>query len=44
VAALAVALAFPDRFGDYLPSFMQPLVQGPQLVLQDMAILLRSGE
>jgi hypothetical protein len=34
VAALAVALAFPDRFGDYLPGFMQPLVQGPQLVLQ----------
>ena len=34
VAALAVAFAFPDRFGDYLPGFMQPLVQGPQLVLK----------
>jgi protein-export membrane protein SecD len=34
VAALAVALAFPDRFGDYLPDFLQPSVEGgPQLVL-----------
>jgi preprotein translocase subunit SecD len=35
VAALAVAFAFPARFGDYLPGFMQESVQGgPQLVLQ----------
>src|SRR5215467_14883774 len=35
VAAVAVVLAFPDRFGDYLPDFLQPSVQGgPQLVLQ----------
>jgi preprotein translocase subunit SecD len=34
IAAFAVVFAFPDRFGDYLPGFMQPLVQGPQLVLQ----------
>src|SRR5262245_3134806 len=35
VAALAVAFAFPNRFGDYLPGFMQESVQGgPQLVLQ----------
>jgi preprotein translocase subunit SecD len=34
-AALAVAFAFPARFGDYLPGFMQESVQGgPQLVLQ----------
>jgi protein-export membrane protein SecD len=34
VAALAVALAFPDRFGDYLPEVLQPSVEGgPQLVL-----------
>jgi protein-export membrane protein SecD len=34
VAALAVALAFPDRFADYLPEILQPSVQGgPQLVL-----------
>jgi preprotein translocase subunit SecD len=34
VAALAVVLAFPDRFGDYLPEILQPSVQGgPQLVL-----------
>ena len=35
VAALAVALAFPDRFGDYLPGFMQPSAQdGPQLLIE----------
>src|SRR5215831_6785424 len=35
VAGFAIALAFPDRFGDYLPDFLQPSVQGgPQLVLQ----------
>ena len=34
VAALAVALAFPDRFGDYLPEVLQPSVEGgTQLVL-----------
>src|SRR5215467_15431216 len=34
-AALVVAVAFPDRFGDYLPGFMQPSVSGgPQLVLR----------
>jgi preprotein translocase subunit SecD len=34
VAALAVALAFPDRFADYLPEILQPSVEGgPQLVL-----------
>ena len=34
VAALAVAFAFPDRFGDYLPEVLQPSVEGgPQLVL-----------
>src|SRR4051812_42843885 len=34
VAALAVALAFPDRFADYLPGALQPSVEGgPQLVL-----------
>jgi preprotein translocase subunit SecD len=34
VAALAVALAFPDRFADYLPEVLQPSVKGgPQLVL-----------
>jgi len=33
VAALAVVLAFPDRFGDYLPDFLQPVQGGPQLVL-----------
>src|SRR5215467_13491349 len=34
VAALAVVLAFPDRFGDYLPDFLQPVQGGPQLVLR----------
>jgi len=35
VAALAVVVAFPDRFGDYLPGFVQSSVQGgPQVVLQ----------
>jgi protein-export membrane protein SecD len=35
VAALTVVLALPDRFGDYLPGFMQSSVQrGPELVLQ----------
>jgi protein-export membrane protein SecD len=34
VAAVAVALAFPDRFADYLPEVLQPSVEGgPQLVL-----------
>jgi len=34
VAVLAVALAFPDRFADYLPEVLQPSVEGgPQLVL-----------
>jgi protein-export membrane protein SecD len=34
VAALAVVLAFPDRFGDYLPEILQPSVEGgPRLVL-----------
>jgi protein-export membrane protein SecD len=34
VAALAATLAFPDRFGDYLPDVLQPSVEGgPQLVL-----------
>jgi preprotein translocase subunit SecD len=34
VAALAVALVFPDRFADYLPEVLQPSVKGgPQLVL-----------
>ena len=34
VAALAVALAFPDRFADYLPEMLQPSVEGgPQLLL-----------
>jgi protein-export membrane protein SecD len=34
VAVLAVAMAFPDRFGDYLPEVLQPSVEGdPQLVL-----------
>ncbi len=34
VAALAVALIFPDRFGDYLPDILQPSVEGgSQLVL-----------
>jgi preprotein translocase subunit SecD len=34
VAALALALAFPDRFGDYLPEVLQPSVEGgSQLVL-----------
>ena len=34
VAALAVALAFPDRFADYLPEMLQPSVEGgAQLVL-----------
>src|SRR5262245_7728732 len=34
VAALAVALAFPNRFADYLPEILQPSVEGgPQLVL-----------
>jgi preprotein translocase subunit SecD len=35
VAAFAIALAFPDRFADYLPEFLQPSVEGgPELVLQ----------
>lgn len=35
VAGLVVVLALPDRFGDYLPAFMQSSVQGgPQVVLQ----------
>jgi preprotein translocase subunit SecD len=35
VAALAMALAFPDRFADYLPEILQPSVEGGrQLVLQ----------
>ena len=33
-AALAAAFAFPDRFGDYLPAFIQPVMGGPQLMLQ----------
>jgi protein-export membrane protein SecD len=34
VAVLALAMAFPDRFGDYLPEVLQPSVEGgPQLVL-----------
>jgi preprotein translocase subunit SecD len=34
VAALAAALALPDRFADYLPEVLQPSVEGgPQLVL-----------
>jgi preprotein translocase subunit SecD len=34
VAALAVVLAFPDRFADYLPEILQPSMEGgPQLVL-----------
>src|SRR5262245_26018821 len=34
VAALALAMAFPDRFGEYLPDVLQPSVEsGPQLVL-----------
>src|SRR5438067_1131294 len=33
-AALAVTVAFPDRFGDHLPDFLQPSARGgPQLVL-----------
>jgi preprotein translocase subunit SecD len=47
VAALAVALALPDRFGDYLPEFLQPSVEGgPQLVLgvePDAPIDMRSA-
>src|SRR5262245_9951220 len=34
VAALAVAFAFPGRFGDYLPGFLQSVQGGPQLVLE----------
>jgi protein-export membrane protein SecD len=34
VAALAAALTFSDRFGDYLPEVLQPTAEGgPQLVL-----------
>jgi preprotein translocase subunit SecD len=33
-AALAVAFAFADRFGDYLPGFMQPVLGGPQLTIE----------
>src|SRR5690349_19502871 len=34
VAVLALAMAFPDRFGDYLPEVLQPSVDGgTQLVL-----------
>jgi protein-export membrane protein SecD len=34
VAALALAMAFPDRFGEYLPDVLRPSVEsGPQLVL-----------
>jgi len=34
VAALAITLAFPDRFADYLPEILQPSVEsGPQLLL-----------
>jgi preprotein translocase subunit SecD len=46
VLAVAVAaLAFPDRFGDYLPVFMQASVQGgPQLVLQVEADGVDSGQ
>jgi preprotein translocase subunit SecD len=35
VAALAVVLAFPDRFADYLPEVLQPSLEGGrQLVLE----------
>jgi preprotein translocase subunit SecD len=35
VAALAIVLAFPDRFGDYLPDFMQASAQdGPQMLIE----------
>jgi protein-export membrane protein SecD len=34
VAALAMALAFPDRFADYLPEILQPSIEGgPRLLL-----------
>ena len=45
VAALAVALDFPDRFGDYLPDFLQPSVRGgPQLVLLVEADGIETGQ
>ena len=34
VAALAVAFVFPDRFGNDLPGFMQPALDGPQLTIE----------
>src|SRR5262249_39231104 len=38
VAAVAVALAFPERFGDYLAGLVQSSVEGgPQLVLEGEA-------